>query len=61
MMRHKVVQAALACLYNALDKVMSSKCLDNRDDSRVLADMELLQEKAVNVPHSVILIRTWEE
>jgi hypothetical protein len=44
MKRHNVERAALAHLYNALDKVMSSKRLDDRDDSRVLADMELLQE-----------------
>jgi hypothetical protein len=44
--RHKVVWAAFASLYNALDKVMFSERLDDRDDSKVLADLEMLREKA---------------
>jgi hypothetical protein len=41
-----VVWAAFASLYNALDDVMSSERLHNRDDSKVLADLDLLWEKA---------------
>jgi hypothetical protein len=44
--RCKVVWAAFASLYNALDEVTSSERLDDRDDSKVLADLELLWEKA---------------
>jgi len=44
--RHKVVWATFASLYNALDEIMSSERLDDRDDSKVLADLELLREKA---------------
>jgi hypothetical protein len=44
--RHKVVWAAFASLYNALDKVMFSEHLEDRDDSKVLADLEMLREKA---------------
>jgi len=47
--RHKVVWAAFASLCNALDKVMSSERLDDRDDSKVLADLELLREKADDI------------
>ena len=44
--RHKVVWVACSSFYNVLDEVMSRKRLDDRDDSKVLADLELLQEKA---------------
>jgi hypothetical protein len=44
--RHKVVWAAFASLYNALDEVMLSERLDDRDDSKVLADLKLLWEEA---------------
>jgi len=41
-----VVWVASSSLYNALGEVMSSERLDDRDDSKVLADLELLWEKA---------------
>lgn len=41
--------AAFASLYGALDEVMSSECLDDRDDPKVLADLELLWEKADDI------------
>ena len=41
-----MVWATFASLYNALDKIMSSEHLDDRDDSKVLAALELLREKA---------------
>jgi hypothetical protein len=44
--KRKAVRAAFACLFKVLDKVMSRECLENRDDSKVLADLELLREKA---------------
>jgi len=44
--RHKVVWVAFASLYNALDEVMLSERLHDRDDSKILADLELLRQKA---------------
>ena len=44
--KRKVVQAAFGRLYNTLNKVVSKWDLENRDDSKIWADLELLREKA---------------
>ena len=40
------MRAEFVCLYSALDVVMSSERMDDRDDSKVLADFDLPREKA---------------
>jgi hypothetical protein len=48
--RRKDARIAFACLYSALDEVITSEHLDDRDDSKILADLELLREKADDLP-----------
>jgi len=44
--KRKVVRTAFGRLYNALNEAVSNWDPDNRDDSKVWADLELLREKA---------------
>jgi len=44
--KRKVVRAAFGLLYNTLNEAVSNWDPDNRDDSKVWADLQLLREKA---------------
>ena len=44
--KRKIVQAAFGHLYNTLNEAVSNWDLDNRADSKIWADLELLWEKA---------------
>ena len=43
--KRKVVRAAFECLYNTLNEGVLNWNPDNRDDSKIWADLELLREK----------------
>ena len=44
--KRKLVQAAFGRLYNTLNEAVSNWDTNNRDDSNIWADLELLWEKA---------------
>jgi len=44
--KRKVVRAAFGRLYNTLNEAVSNWDTNNRDDSKIWADLELLREKA---------------
>ena len=44
--KRKIVRVAFECLYNVFNEAVSNWDPDNRDDSKIWADVELLRDKA---------------